>query len=88
MLVELLLRFLNLGLSLPHLNSWSDPLLNLLNRSPEITASNWNGIQPRILLIEVDAFRFDDLMPQVERILPAIEACGGGEPLFADDEAV
>jgi len=39
------------------------------------------------LLIEVDAFRHADLMPQVERILPAIEACGGGEPLFADDEA-
>ena len=39
------------------------------------------------LLIEVDAFRHADLMPQVERILPAIEACGGGEPLFADAEA-
>ena len=39
------------------------------------------------LLIEVDAFRHADLMPQVERILPAIEACGGGEPRFADDEA-
>ena len=39
------------------------------------------------LLIEVDAFRHADLMPQVERILPAIEACGVGEPLFADDEA-
>ncbi len=39
------------------------------------------------LLLEVDAFRHADLMPQVERILPAIEACGGGEPLFADDEA-
>ena len=39
------------------------------------------------LLIEVDAFRHADLMPKVERILPAIEACGGGEPLFADDEA-
>lgn len=39
------------------------------------------------LLIEVDAFRFDDLMPQVERILPVVEAFGGAEPLFADDEA-
>lgn len=39
------------------------------------------------LLIEVDAFRFDDLMPQVDRILPVIERFGGGDPLFADDEA-
>lgn len=39
------------------------------------------------LLIEVDAFRFDDLMPQMERILPVVQAFGGAEPLFADDEA-
>ncbi len=39
------------------------------------------------LLIEVDAFRFDDLMPQIERILPVIAECGGDDPLFADDEA-
>jgi len=39
------------------------------------------------LLIEVDAFRFEDLMPQIERILPVIERLEGGDPLFADDEA-
>jgi len=39
------------------------------------------------LLIEVDAFRFDDLMPQIERILPVIQKCDGDDPLFADDEA-
>ena len=39
------------------------------------------------LLIEVDAFRAEDIMPQVEAILPVLESLGAGEPLFADDEA-
>ena len=39
------------------------------------------------LLIEVDGFRAEDLMPQVEALLPVLEAAGAGEPLFADDEA-
>ena len=38
------------------------------------------------LLIEVDAFRPEDLMPQLERIYPVIQEQGGGEPLFAEDE--
>jgi glycolate oxidase len=38
------------------------------------------------LLIEVDAFRPEDLMPQLERIYPVIKEHGGGEPLFAEDE--
>jgi len=39
------------------------------------------------LLIEVDAFRSEDLIPQMESILPVLEACGAKDPLFADDAA-
>lgn len=39
------------------------------------------------LLIEVDGFRTEDLMPQVEALLPVLEGAGAGEPLFADDAA-
>jgi glycolate oxidase len=39
------------------------------------------------LLIEVDGFRAEDLMPQLESILPVLEAHGAAEPLFADDAA-
>ena len=39
------------------------------------------------LLIEVDGFRPEDLMPQVEALLPVLESHGAGEPLFADDAA-
>ncbi len=39
------------------------------------------------LLIEVDGFRAEDLMPQVEALLPVLEGAGAGEPLFADDAA-
>lgn len=39
------------------------------------------------LLIEVDGFTPDALMPQVEALLPVLERSGAGEPLFADDEA-
>jgi glycolate oxidase len=69
--------------------------LEFMERSAIELAQSFTGdysleLQPETsahLLIEVDAFRFDDLMPQIERILPAIKSCGGGEPLFADDEA-
>ncbi|MFZ8835480.1 MAG: FAD-binding oxidoreductase [Flavobacteriales bacterium] len=46
--------------------------------SPEVGAQ---------LLIEVDAFEPEALMPQLERIYPVIARCGGGEPMIADDEA-
>jgi glycolate oxidase len=39
------------------------------------------------LLIEVDAFRLEDLLPQMELILPVLESCGAKDPLFADDAA-
>ena len=39
------------------------------------------------LLIEVDAFRAEDLLPQMESILPVLESCGAKDPLFADDAA-
>lgn len=45
-----------------------------------------DGVQAH-LLIEVDAFRSEDLMPQLESILPVLESCGAGNPLFADDSA-
>ena len=39
------------------------------------------------LLIEVDGFAFEDLMPQCERILPVLETHGAGEVLFAETAA-
>ena len=39
------------------------------------------------LLIEVDGFAPEDLMPQCERILPVLEAHGAGEVLFAESAA-
>lgn len=39
------------------------------------------------LLIELDAFRPEDLMPQVEALLPVLEKHRAGEPWFADDAA-
>ena len=39
------------------------------------------------LLIEVDGFRAEDLMPQLEAVLPVLEEHGAHEPLFADDAA-
>lgn len=39
------------------------------------------------LLIEVDAFQAEGLMPQIEALLPVLEAHGAGDPLFAEDEA-
>ena len=39
------------------------------------------------LLIEVDGFTPDELMPQCERILPVLEAHGAGEVLFAESAA-
>lgn len=39
------------------------------------------------LLIEVDGFREEDLMPQLERIAASLERFHAGEPLLAMDEA-
>ena len=39
------------------------------------------------LLIEVDAFRAEDLLPQMESILPVLEMFGAKDPLFAEDAA-
>lgn len=39
------------------------------------------------LLIEVDAFAQDDLMPQCERMLPVLEMHNAGEVLFAESAA-
>ena len=39
------------------------------------------------LLIEVDGFAPEDLMPQCERILPVLETHGAGEVLFAETAA-
>ena len=39
------------------------------------------------LLIEVDGFRPEDLMPQLERIYAVVEAGGADEPLMAEDDA-
>jgi len=39
------------------------------------------------LLIEVDAFSQDDLMPQCERMLPVLERHHAGEVLFAESAA-
>ena len=39
------------------------------------------------LLIEVDGFREEDLMPQLERIAASLDRFNAGEPLLATDEA-
>jgi glycolate oxidase len=39
------------------------------------------------LLIEVDGFQSESLMPQIEALLPVLDAHGAGAPLFADDDA-
>jgi glycolate oxidase len=39
------------------------------------------------LLIEVDGFRPEELMPQLERIYEVVEASGAEPPLMAEDEA-
>ena len=39
------------------------------------------------LLIEVDGFREEDLMPQLERIAATLDRFNAGEPLLATDEA-
>lgn len=39
------------------------------------------------LLIEVDGFRPEDLMPQLERVYEVIEVSGAEPPLMAEDEA-
>lgn len=39
------------------------------------------------LLIEVDGFRFEDLAPQIDALLPVLESGGAGDIWFADDAA-
>ena len=39
------------------------------------------------LLVEVDGFRVEELMPQLEKIYAVVEGYDSGEPLMAEDEA-
>jgi len=69
--------------------------LEFMERDAVLLAQEFTGdrsieIGPEVaahLLIEVDGFRSEELMPQVEALLPVLEAAGAGEPLFADDAA-
>lgn len=69
--------------------------LEFMERSAIELAAEFAGINPPAmdattqahLLIEVDGFEPAALMPQLERIYPAVNACGAGEPLLAEDEA-
>ena len=69
--------------------------LEFMERDAVLLAQAFTGDQsldvgPEVaahLLIEVDGFRAEELMPQVEALLPVLEQAGAGEPLFADDEA-
>lgn len=69
--------------------------LEFMERSAIELAAEYAGMAPPAmdaptqahLLIEVDGFDPAELMPQLERIYPAVNACGAGEPLLAEDEA-
>ena len=80
------LKFFQQGQYLRPWSSWSVlpsnwPLNTLGLRLP------WTHQRKAHLLIEVDGFDSAELMPQLERIYPAVNACGAGEPLLAEDEA-
>lgn len=69
--------------------------LEFMEREAIEIAADFAGVRPPAmdettqahLLIEVDGFDPSELMPQLERIFPAVEACGAGEPLLAQDES-
>ena len=62
------------------LNSW-----NATPLSWPVHGKNMLGTDDAAhLLIEVDGFVPEDLMPQCERILPVLESHGAGEILFAE----
>lgn len=69
--------------------------LEFMERDAVLLAQAYTGDQtlevaPNVaahLLIEVDGYRPDDLLPQVEQLLPVLESAGAADPLFADDAA-
>ena len=69
--------------------------LEFMERDAVLLAQTFTGVQePELqpddeahLLIEVDAFSQDDLMPQCERMLPVLERHHAGEVLFAGSAA-
>ena len=69
--------------------------LEFMERDAILLAQAFTGVsEPRLepehaahLLIEVDGFRQEDLMPQCEMILPVVEQWGAGEILFAESAA-
>jgi glycolate oxidase len=66
--------------------------LEFMERDAILLAQQFTGVsEPALgpedaahLLVEVDGFVPEDLMPQCERILPVLEAHGAGEVLFAE----
>lgn len=69
--------------------------LEFMERDAVLLAQAFTGVhEPELqpddeaqLLIEVDAFSQDDLMPQCERMLPVLERHNAGEVLFAESAA-
>lgn len=69
--------------------------LEFMERDAILLAQQFTGVtEPALgpedaahLLVEVDGFVPEDLMPQCERILPVLEAHGAGEVLFAESAA-
>ena len=69
--------------------------LEFMERDAVELAQQFTGVHEPVLgpddaahlLIEVDGFAPEDLMPQCERILPVLEAHGAGEVLFAESAA-
>ena len=69
--------------------------LEFMERDAVLLAQAFTGVhEPELrpddeahLLIEVDAFKQDDLMPQCERMLPVLENHNAGEVLFAESAA-
>ena len=69
--------------------------LEFMERDAILLAQAFTGVSEPLLepdhaahlLIEVDGFRQEDLMPQCEMILPVVERMGAGEILFAESAA-
>ena len=69
--------------------------LEFMERDAIELAQHFTGVHEPVLrpddaahlLIEVDGFAPEDLMPQCERILPVLEEHGAGEVLFAESAA-
>ena len=69
------------------LNSWSATPFLLAQAFTETHEPALGPKDQAHLLIEVDGFTPEELMPQCERILPVLEAHGAGEVLFAESAA-